>query len=61
MSSPLYCGNKVYTTNVSWAGVIAPADQATGSFELWINTNDYLLTGPQSIHVTIGFANPLFT
>jgi len=44
-SNKLICGTKSYTTDVTWAGVTSPADQATGQFLLWVNTSDFNLAG----------------
>ena len=54
-SNPVYCSCKTYTTNVPWAGVTAPSPYTSAQFNLWINTQDYLLAGPQAITLTIAF------
>jgi hypothetical protein len=59
-ANAMKCGAKRYTTNYSWATVLAPTDPLTQPFQLQINTNQFVgFTVP--VTITIGFVNCAYT
>lgn len=59
--STLVCGVNTFVTNFTWATVLVPANPATQSYELSVNTNDVLLAGSHVVVITIGYTDPLYT
>ena len=59
-ANPLLCGVKTYTTNQTWATVVAPANPLTQPFQLQINTNQFV-SASVSLTITIKFANTAYT
>jgi hypothetical protein len=57
----MFCGTKTFTSNLAWVSVLVPADPSTTQLQLQVATNDYLLTGAQTLSLVVGFANALYT
>ena len=60
-TNDMICEFKTYATDKTWLTVLPPADPLTGSFQLQVTTNDYLLAGTYMVNMVVGFVTPAFT